>query len=47
MNKFQNIPINLGIPRKSSLDKEVMKWYSSFECPPELKRMPPDMNPES
>lgn len=43
MNKFQNIPINLWIPRKPSLDKEVMKWYSSFECPPELKWMPPRM----
>lgn len=43
MNKFQNIPINLWIPRKSSLDREVMKWYSSFDCPPELRWMPPRM----
>lgn len=43
MNKFQHIPVNLLLPQDFPVDKEVMKWYSSFECPPELKWMPPRM----
>ena len=26
-----------------ALEREIMKWYNSFECPPELKWMPPRM----
>lgn len=43
MNKFQHISVNLSVPQEPSLDREIMKWYSSFECPPELKWMPPRM----
>lgn len=43
MNKFKNIPVNLWIPQVPSLDREIMKWYTPFECPPELKWMPPRM----
>ena len=43
MNKFRIIPINLWVPQEPSLDREVMKWYSSFDCPPELRWMPPRM----
>jgi hypothetical protein len=43
MNKFHNIPANLLISQEISLDREIMKWYSSFECPPELIWMPPRM----